>query len=228
MLYLIIILVPFSLFLLYAVIPSRYFKFIYKKTRKKEGKTIYLTFDDGPSIYTEQLLDILKKYKIKASFFCVANFAKEHPSTIKRMTKEGHLIGLHSLNHENAYLMTPMKTQEDFLKSLEIMRNLNQCITYYRPPWGDINLSSLYYLKKNNLKMVLWHVMAEDWEPSSSSFEIEIKLLKRIEGNDIICLHDGRGENNAPLRTIEALDKVIPILLRKGYKFETVDKYYEN
>lgn len=228
MVYLIIILTIATFFFLYAILPSRYFKFLYSKKRKNTGKTIYLTFDDGPSEHTSKLLDILKKYNVKATFFCVANFAKNNPNIIKRMNKEGHAIGLHSLNHENAYLMSPFKTKQDFSESIKIMKSLNQNITYYRPPWGDINLFSLYYLKKHHLKLVLWHVMAEDWKEKTSAFEIEIKLLKRIQGNDIICLHDGRGKDNAPLRTIEALDKVIPILQRKGYKFETVDKYYES
>lgn len=225
--YLIIFLTILILFMLYAIIPSRYFKFLYKKNRKKIGNTIYLTFDDGPSHYTEQVLDILKKYNIKASFFLVATFAKKYPETIKRMQKEGHLIGLHSLKHTNAYLMTPSKTKNDFQESLKIMKELNQDCIYYRPPWGDMNLTSLYYLKKYNLKLVLWHVMAEDWSSKTSAFEIEVKLLKRIQAGDIICLHDGRGKKNAPLRTLEALDKVLPILLKKGYTFETVDKYYE-
>ncbi len=227
MILLIILSIITIIFFLYAILPSRYFKYIYKKNRREKDKTIYLTFDDGPSEHTNKLLDVLKKYNIKASFFCVANFAKQYPDTIERMSKEKHLICLHSLKHENAYLMSPFKTSNDFSKSLDIMNSLNQKVVYYRPPWGDLNIATLYNLKKHNLKLVLWHVMAEDWESKTSIFEIEVKLLKRIQGSDIICLHDGRGAPNAPLRTIEALDKVIPILLRKGYKFETVDKYYE-
>lgn len=226
--YLIVLIVLVIIYLLYVAVPSLYFKFMYKLKRKENGKTIYLTFDDGPSSeYTEMLLDVLKKYNVKVSFFCVAEFANENEKIIKRMRKEGHLIGLHSLKHENAYFMDVFKTNKDFRESMQIMNKLGQDITYYRPPWGDLNLASLFNIKRYNLKLVLWNVMAEDWEGDSTPFDIEVKLLRRIQGGDIICLHDGRGENEAPSRTIEALDKVIPILLGKGFKFETVDKYYE-
>lgn len=226
--YLIVFIILVIVYLLYVAVPSLYFKFMYKLKRKENGKTIYLTFDDGPSSeYTEMLLDVLKKYNVKASFFCVAEFANENEKIIKRMRKEGHLIGLHSLKHENAYLMDVFKTNKDFRESMQIMNKLGQDITYYRPPWGDLNLASLFNIKRYNLKLVLWNVMAEDWEGDTTTFDIEVKLLRRIQGGDIICLHDGRGENEAPSRTIEALDKVIPILLGKGFKFETVDKYYE-
>lgn len=226
--YLIVLIVLVIIYLLYVAVPSLYFKFMYKLKRKENGKTIYLTFDDGPSSeYTEMLLDVLKKYNVKASFFCVAEFANENEKIIKRMRKEGHLIGLHSLKHENAYLMDVFKTNKDFRESMQIMNKLGQDITYYRPPWGDLNLASLFNIKRYNLKLVLWNVMAEDWEGDTTTFDIEVKLLRRIQGGDIICLHDGRGENEAPSRTIEALDKVIPILVGKGFKFETVDKYYE-
>lgn len=226
--YLIVFIILVIVYLLYVAVPSLYFKFMYKLKRKENGKTIYLTFDDGPSSeYTEMLLDVLKKYNVKASFFCVAEFANENEKIIKRMRKEGHLIGLHSLKHENAYLMDVFKTNKDFRESMQIMNKLGQDITYYRPPWGDLNLASLFNIKRYNLKLVLWNVMAEDWEGDSTPFDIEVKLLRRIQGGDIICLHDGRGENEAPSRTIEALDKVIPILLGKGFKFEMVDKYYE-
>lgn len=226
--YFIVLLIIILIYLLYVVVPSLYFKFMYKLRRKNNGKTIYLSFDDGPSKeYTELLLDVLKKYNVKVSFFCVAEYARNNKDIINRMSVEGHIIGLHSLRHENAYLMDIFKTNKDFRESIQIMNKLGKDITYYRPPWGDLNLASLFNIKKYNLKLVLWNVMAEDWEGDTTTFDIEVKLLRRIQGGDIICLHDGRGENEAPSRTIEALDKVIPILLGKGFKFETVDKYYE-
>lgn len=226
--YIIVLAILVLIYLLYVLVPSLFFKFKYKLNRKENGKTIYLTFDDGPSSdYTGVLLDILKKYNIKASFFCVAEFARDNKEIIERMDKEGHIIGLHSLRHENAYLMDIFKTNKDFKDSINIMKSLGKNVVYYRPPWGDLNLASLFNLKKYNLKLVLWNVMAEDWEGDTTAFDIEVKLLRRIQGGDIICLHDGRGENEAPSRTIEALDKILPILLSKGFKFETVDRYYE-
>ncbi len=226
--YFLVLLVIILIYLIYALIPSLWFKVMYKIKRKENDKIIYLTFDDGPSSkYTNKLLDVLKKYNIKASFFCVASFALENKDIIKRIEKDGHIIGLHSLKHENAYLMDIFKTNKDFKNSLKIMKDLGLNIKYFRPPWGDLNLASLFNIRKYHFKLILWHVMAEDWKKDTTAFDIEVKLLQRIKGGDIVCLHDGRGKNNAPLITIEALDKAIPILLGKGFVFQTVDKYNE-
>ena len=213
------------LYLCYGIFPTIFFKFKYRVLRKNKGKTIYLTFDDGPSKYTAKLLKVLEKYNIKASFFCVANFANTHKDIMIKMNTNGHYIALHSLNHKNALIMSPLKTNKDFKESMKIMHDLNIPINYYRPPWGHLNIFSLFNIKKYHLKLMLWNVMAEDWEPNTNEWIITQKLLKRIQGNDIICLHDGRGKNNAPLKTIKALDKVIPILLSEGYIFKTVDEY---
>ncbi|MEG1506273.1 MAG: polysaccharide deacetylase family protein [Bacilli bacterium] len=213
---------------IYFLIPTYYYKLKYKINRKKTGNKIYLTFDDGPSDkYTKDILKLLKDYNIKASFFCVASFAEKHEDIILEMKNDNHLVALHSYNHINAIFMGKKKTKQDLEKSINIMNNLNQNIKYYRPPWGDINLIALKELKNLNIKLVLWNVMAEDWKGNTSTKAIANKILKRTKGSDIICLHDGRGKNNAPQRTFEALKIVIPILLKENYVFETIDKYYE-
>lgn len=220
-----IITIAIILFLTYSFIPSNINKQRFFKKEKTKEKVIYLTFDDGPSEYTEKLLDLLKQYNIKATFFCVANFAKERKTTIERMKQEGHTIAIHSLKHKNAMLQGIFETKKDLEKSLEIMNNLGIEIKYYRPPWGDSNLYLLHKLKSKNLKCILWNVMAEDWEASTTEDIILDKLIKRVSNGDIICLHDGRGKNKAPLKTIHALEKAIPIFLEKGYEFKTIDEY---
>lgn len=213
------------LFLAYSFIPSNINKQKFFKKEKTKEKVIYLTFDDGPSEYTEGLLDLLNQYNIKATFFCVANFAKERKTTIKRMKQEGHTIAIHSQKHKNAMLQGIFETKRDLENSLEIMNNLGIEIKYYRPPWGDSNLYLLHKLKEKNLHCILWNVMAEDWEASTTEDIILDKLIKRVNNGDIICLHDGRGKNEAPLKTIHALEKVIPIFLEKGFDFKTIDEY---
>lgn len=225
-----LILIYFSLiilfiFLFYSLIPSYINKNNFFKKRKTRNKTIYLTFDDGPTEYTNKLLNLLKKYKIKATFFCVANFSKNKKDIIKKMKKDGHIIALHSLKHKNSMLQGIFETKKDLEKSLEIMKKLNIEIKYYRPPWGDANWYLLKKLKKENIKCILWNVMAEDWEAGTTEEIIARKLLSRVKGGDIICLHDGRGKNEAPLKTIHALEKVIPIFLEKGFEFKTIDEY---
>lgn len=220
-----VIIILIIAFFSYSLVPTFVCRLQNAWRRKPQGKKIFLTFDDGPSEYTEELLAVLKKYHIRASFFCVASFAKKYPELIKKMNKENHVIGLHSLQHQNAFFMGRATTKKDFQESISIMNEVKQEIHYYRPPWGMVNLFSFRELRRYQLSMILWNVMAEDWRGDTTASVIERKLLKRIKAHDVICLHDGRGKNQAPKRTIEALTKVIPVLLSQGYVFETVDHY---
>lgn len=208
--------------------PTYFYKAVYRIRRRERGSSIFLTFDDGPSpLYTPELLNILKQNGVKASFFCVADFALANRSIIDRMKQEGHLVALHSKSHSDALFMGVKRTRSDLEKSLSIMKSLGVKIGFYRPPWGRVNLPTIALLKKLGIKMLMWNVMAEDWRADSTPAVIEQKLIRRVQANDIICLHDARGENNAPERTLEALRKAIPQLLERGFTFETVDKYYD-
>lgn len=218
------------LILSYSIIPTFYYKF--KGTpivnNIDEKKFLSLTFDDGPDKkYTGELLDLLKKYNIKATFFVVAKFAEENYELIKRMKEEGHTIGLHSLEHKNALLNGPLYTNKEFEESLKIMDKINVNIKSFRPPWGHLNLLTIRNLKKFNLNLVLWDVIIGDWKADITSDEISRRLLSQSKNKSIICLHDGRGKNEAPKRTIEALEKTIPVWIEEGYKFLKVGELYE-
>ncbi len=218
------------LILSYSIIPTFYYKF--KGTpivnNIDEKKFLSLTFDDGPDKkYTGELLDLLKNYNIKATFFVVAKFAEENYELIKRMEEEGHTIGLHSLEHKNALLNGPLYTNKEFEESLKIMDKINVNIKSFRPPWGHLNLLTIRNLKKFNLNLVLWDVIIGDWKADITSDEISRRLLSQSKNKSIICLHDGRGKNEAPKRTIEALEKTIPVWIEEGYKFLKVGELYE-
>lgn len=218
------------LILSYSIIPTFYYKF--KGTpivnNIDEKKFLSLTFDDGPDKkYTGKLLDLLKKYNIKATFFVVAKFAEENYELIKRMEEEGHTIGLNSLEHKNALLNGPLYTNKEFEESLKIMDKINVNIKSFRPPWGHLNLLTIRNLKKFNLNLVLWDVIIGDWKADITADEISRRLLSQSKNKSIICLHDGRGKNEAPKRTIEALEKTIPVWIEEGYKFLKVGELYE-
>lgn len=221
-----------AVYLFYGVVPTLSERMEYRRQRAMRnvllpgrGKRLYLTFDDGPSKkYTEKLLDLLLKYNIHATFFVVADFAEENPKLIERMKKEGHLIGLHSLSHQSACLQTPYKIRENFFIDMETMRELGVQISYYRPPWGEVNREILSCIKDYRMKMVLWDVTAEDWEKNTLTEEILYKLLTKTKNNQIINLHDGSAKiENAPAKMITALESAIPIWLAEGYRFATID-----
>lgn len=213
----------------YGIIPTYILKIITKIrriTKKNNENNIYLTFDDGPSSkYTLELLELLEKYNVKATFFIVAKFAIENKDIIQKMKEDGHSIQLHSLEHKNELIESPINTIKDINESIKIMSTLGIKVKYFRAPWGHFNIVSIILLIKNKIKIILWNVMAEDWEADTTEEIISMKLIKRVKKGDIICLHDGRGFNEAPSRTIKALEKTIPIWISKGFNFDTMDGY---
>lgn len=219
----------FVIGLCYSIIPTMIYKKKLQKVSEKALKNneILLTFDDGPNEkYTPELLDVLKEYQVKASFFVVAKFADNNKEIINRMIEEGHSVCLHSLEHKNALIKGIYYTYKDFKESMNIMKKNGWNIEYYRPPWGHINICTLLNLKKYNLKIILWTVMAEDWSKFTTETDIVDRLISRVHAGDNICLHDGRGADGAPGRTIEALKSVIPKFIDKGYKFIDIKEYY--
>ncbi|RGD73754.1 polysaccharide deacetylase family protein [Anaerofustis stercorihominis] len=218
-------------YLCYSLFPTYIYKISYRQKKKNEeffDKSIYLTFDDGPDKdYTIRLLDLLQEYNVKASFFIVGTFALDNPGIIERMKNEGHSIGLHWYEHKSAMLQTPRMTKDNMNSGINALKELGINTKLFRPPWGQFNLSMISEIKKNNMTPVLWDVMAEDWEEDTTTQIIKDKLINRVNNNDIICLHDGRGKNKAPLKTIEALREMIPNWLNQGYTFKTVGEKYE-
>lgn len=196
-------------------------------------KRLVLTFDDGPNpIYTQKVLDILKDTRTRATFFVVAKQAAQYPNLIYRMQKEGHSIGLHSLEHRHAYVSSYSYMKYDFSESMELLKDLQCDIKYYRPPWGARNLFTGSFIKKHHLKMVLWDVIVGDWKASKTPEIIAKNILKKVFDGAIICLHDGGenygGDKGTPFNTIDALKMVIPKLKEEGYEFVTVEEYYNN
>lgn len=217
--------------LIHTILASIYFRNFSPCVKRKvsNSKEIFLTFDDGPNpIYTLQILDLLKKYEIKATFFVIAKKAKEHSDIIYRMIEDGHTLGLHSNSHKNACLRTLWQTKKDFQKSMEIFEEFNYQVRYYRAPWGLFNPFTHYYSNKFGLKTVLWSIITSDWNPRANADKVVNKILSNVKEGDIIVLHDSNhnanGDNGAPKNTIQALNIVLPILIERGFKFETLDK----
>jgi len=188
-------------------------------------KKIFLTFDDGPDpSFTPALLDLLAKYGIHASFFMVADFAAENPELVARAAAEGHMIGLHSLRHSCALVMGPSRTKKDVDESFAILQKLGVNVQYYRAPWALVNLAMKRRLASRGAKTIYWDVMAEDWRGNTTAKTIAKKLRRRVRNGSVVCLHDGRGKNCAPVRTIEALKTVLPEWKKEGVRFLRIDE----
>ena len=192
------------------------------------SKIVYLTFDDGiDPVYTPMLLDILKKNNVKASFFILASTLDENQEIVNRMQQAGHVIGLHSYNHKNQIIQSPIGLARDYTRSISAFKNAGIDVKYFRPTWGHVSPMGLFLCRRHHLQMVLWNVIVQDWQANTTADIVCGKLSKKLHGNAVICLHDGRGKNNAPQKTIDALSKLVPLWKEEGYQFETVDRLLE-
>lgn len=192
-------------------------------------REIAFTFDDGPDPkYTPLLLDLLKKHNVKATFFVVGQKAEHHPELIKRIHEDGHQIGIHNYIHASNWLMTPWTIKkEHLLRSADVIEAITgDRPTYYRPPWGILNIWD-FFLKKQ-YHIVFWSLMAHDWRSHVSKRKLENKLLRKITDGSVILLHDSGetfgADHDAPFYMLEALDHVLVDLKTRSFHCVRIDE----
>lgn len=222
----------------YGVAPTCYYKYVRKKpklaARMEEAadapafgapaRRLALTFDDGPDPrYTPRLLDDLAKENVKAIFFVLTPKAQAHPELIRRMLDEGHLVGFHGLSHRGLWGKGLRGTAKNFLIGLDGLRQAGCAdVRYFRPPYGNLNLFALRYLKRVGLELMLWDVMVQDWRADTTPALLVKKLKERVRDGSVICLHDsgeGSAAPGAPERMMEALRSFIPEMKAAGWRF---------
>lgn len=189
------------------------------------GNQIALTFDDGPNtIYTPQILDILKQYDVPATFFVMGSRVERHPEVAQRIVAEGHVIGNHTWNHPDLRKVSVDELVDEMNQTEDaIVRTTGQRPALMRPPYGAINPNVLQGLKDIEYKVINWSVDSVDWRDQDVD-QILINTLPGIEGNDIVLFHDAGGESQSRTATVEMLPELIKTLKMQGYEFVTVDQ----
>ncbi len=197
---------------------------------KLPEKVAFLTFDDGPSRNTVKILDTLKKYNIKATFFVIGeNLTEEGVEIAKRALEEGHMLGMHTETHEYDKIY---RSVEDFLKDYEklasrFVEEFGECPGIFRFPGGSY--STYINPIKENLKEELgrrgflgydWSVSGEDSVGTPTAASIKKNIFDSIEGQKqpIILLHDSPCSN----LTAEVLPDILERLVAEGYEFQTL------
>jgi len=196
---------------LYTVIPDLFLHRLgIGSWRRQFGPGVALTFDDGPDPeYTPQILKVLEKYHVCATFFMVAEKAKKYPGLVQQVKDGGHLIGVHSLNHKYAWFTSPWRTSREWTESVRILEQLSEReITLMRPPWGTFNLMTWWWLKQHKMRAVLWNAEGHDWEARRSPEEITERILGSINEGTIVVMHDSGGELGARENSLIALEQL--------------------
>lgn len=187
---------------------------------------IALTFDDGPHPrYTDEILDILQKYNVKATFFVIGKNAKLYPKPLERAIAEGHEIG----NHTYSHLYVCRASAAEYLADVDKLQDLLETqfgVTpvAFRPPGGGKSTAIMRGTAERGMSYVLWawRTDARDWE-SPKAEAVTDRVLSTVKGGDVVLLHDYvAGVSPTP----KALEVIIPSLLERGYSFVTVSELF--
>ena len=199
---------------------------IFIKHGPRDQKKIAITFDDGPHPKeTDQVLDTLKKYNVKATFFIAGKHANWYSEPLIRANKEGHEIGNHTFNHPDISDLNQKQIENEILKCEEVLQEkINKKTNLFRPPYGNYNKAVIEDVaNKLDYKIVLWTTLdTKDWKNPSAQ-AIANKIINNAQNGDIILLHDYGTQN-----TVEALDIFIPKMKESGYEFVTVSELIQD
>lgn len=183
-----------------------------------------LTFDDGPSINTPHLLDMLDEYGIPATFFMLGSQAERHPDIVKRVLAEGHEVGNHSYSHPNLRAVSPARKEEELRRTDTILRNLGATPVFMRPPYGSYDVATEKAADGLGLSLMLWSMDSRDWQRLPDNYA----TLRNNRGTvyapgtlrGIFLFHDSHK------RTVDDLPRIIRDLRAGGcQRFVTVSDY---
>lgn len=186
-------------------------------------KVLYLTFDAGfENGNTPIILDALKKHSAPATFFVVGTYIESNPDLIKRMEKEGHIVGNHTYHHPD---MTKLASLSAFEKELKDVENAYNNVTgkemtkFYRPPQGKYNENNLQMAKDLGYHTFFWSLAYVDWQENNQPTKEEAfdKLLTRVHPGAIVLLHSTSKTNG------EILDELLTKWEEMGYQFKSLD-----
>lgn len=188
-------------------------------------KTIALTFDDGPSLATSAILEILAQYKIAATFFQCGRNVERAPDLTCAVCAGPHEVANHSYSHPNFALSRSSFIAGEFHRTQNAIAKVTaRTPTLLRPPYGVRWFGFREMQTRLGLTCVMWSVIGLDWKLRAR--EISERVLAGARGGAIVCLHDGDATRPNPDRsqTVEAVRRIVPALLETGYHFETVSQ----
>ncbi|OXS57621.1 hypothetical protein B1A99_16300 [Cohnella sp. CIP 111063] len=199
------------------------------KEDTKPRPRVALTFDDGPdNNYTVRILDILKDYDAKATFFLVGTQVKKYPDIAKRIVEEGHAVGNHSWSHGDLTKLSVKQRAEQIDKAQQIIEEATGTTPrLMRAPYGAVSKDVLATIHDDRMKHVAWTVDTKDWAGSSVE-DMYKNVMANTGDGGIILMHSFGGRKNALEHTVKLLPKIIEDLRAKGYELVTVEEMIDS
>ncbi len=192
---------------------------------KNDHARIALTFDDGPHPHlTHRILEILEKYGIKATFFMVGVNVENYPDVAREVLAAGHEVGNHTYSHSHMLPLSIEACEEEMGRCEDVLEELCEYRPHlFRPPEGALTENVRRCSELGDYSLILWSLDTRDWEDKNAAHITE-RVLDSVSAGDIILMHDYIGHSS---RTPEALERLIPELLSRGYEFVTVSRLLE-
>ena len=181
------------------------------------SKVAYLTFDDGPiPEVTPQVLAILAKYNVKATFFMVGENIDKHPDVFRQVIEAGHSIGNHTYNHLKGwrtpyadYMSNVAKWEEAVLRTSYIVH-----YTLFRPPYGKATFRQRRALHQQGYRLIYWDILTRDYEATRTPEQMLAQIKRDLRPGSIINFHDSLKSNE---RMLAVLPQTLDYLLSQGY-----------
>ena len=186
---------------------------------------IALTFDDGPSEGTTEVLDILERHRVQATFFQIGTNVERLPGMARAVLSAGHEIGNHSHTHPLFCLRPQGFIFQEFARAQQaIAEATGVSPVLLRAPFGARWFGFREAQRRLGLGGVMWTIIGYDWKRNADT--IVSRMLPGVTNGAILCLHDGRELQTRPdiRETVSAVGRLIPLLQDRGYKFETVSR----
>lgn len=185
---------------------------IWKLSRKE--KKLYLTFDDGPTTeITNSILEILKKYGARATFFCLGKNILQNPELYNQILRQGHTTGNHTYSHLNGWKTKNSNYYKDIEQAATIISS-----NLFRPPYGKLRTSQILHLK-SNFKIIMWEILSGDYSSKISPEKCADNVISNAQAGSIIVFHDSvkAGKN-----VLFALPRVLEYFSNLGYTFDAI------
>jgi peptidoglycan-N-acetylglucosamine deacetylase len=198
---------------------QRRYRGVFVLSASRESRKVALTFDDVPDPrFTPQVLDVLKRKHVHATFFVVGTRMLKHPDLLRRIHREGHDIGNHSYSHPDFSRIPLHKVQEQIIRAEQIAEKLvGFKPKLVRPPYGEIRSAQLDWAKQAGYTVVNWDVDSRDWRQLKAD-EVFRNVTSAVRPGSVILMHAGGGDGQSLTGTVEALPRIIDWLRNHHYE----------
>ncbi|MFJ6217174.1 polysaccharide deacetylase family protein [Streptomyces sp. NPDC092296] len=182
------------------------------------GRTVALTFDDGPDPeHTPRLLSVLREHRVPAVFCLIGAQVRDHPELVRRIAADGHQLANHTMHHDDLTSRSPDFVRADLAETSELIGRAvpGAPVRWFRAPYGNWGPSPRIATELG-MRPLGWQLAVHDWEPPGVD-ELVDRLARGVTPGAVVLLHDGGGDRS---QTVEAVDRVIPMLRARGWRFD--------